>query len=69
MDENAIPGKRTPVYRDAGFPFRNIDEAQKAFEEEIKEPQSSGRFVYTRYGNPTVVATEEAMAKLEGGKW
>jgi O-acetylhomoserine/O-acetylserine sulfhydrylase-like pyridoxal-dependent enzyme len=69
MSNEKIFSKRTPIYRDAGFLFNNIAEAEQAFKKEGDEPQSAGRFIYTRYGNPTVVATEVAIAKLEGSKW
>lgn len=67
-DDKKISG-RTPVYRDAGFPFKNIEEAAQTVAKELADPQSSGEFIYTRYGNPTVIETEEAIAKLEGGQW
>jgi cystathionine beta-lyase/cystathionine gamma-synthase len=69
MGNKAILSKLTPVYRDAGFPFQTIDEAARTVAKELEDPQSSGDFIYTRYGNPTVIETEEAIAKLEGGQW
>lgn len=61
--------KRTPIYRDAGFCFESIEQAAKTFQEEIDYPQSSNNFIYTRYANPTVVAAEKEIAKLEGSEW
>jgi len=61
--------KRTPVYRDTGFYFESTEQALKAIEQEIIYPQSSSSFIYTRYGNPTVVEAEREIAKLEGSEW
>jgi cystathionine beta-lyase/cystathionine gamma-synthase len=69
MSDERRLSKRTPVYRDAGFPFGSIEEAARTVEQELEDPQSSGGFIYTRYGNPTVIETEEAIAKLEGSEW
>jgi cystathionine beta-lyase/cystathionine gamma-synthase len=60
---------RTPIYRDAGFTFQDIAEAEEAFSQEATRPQSSPNFIYTRYGNPTVRATEEILTALENCQW
>lgn len=60
---------RTPIYRDAGFKFDNIADVEQALIDEESDPQSSSRYIYTRFGNPTVRATEAVLAKLEGCKW
>lgn len=60
---------RTPIYRDAGFKFESIGEAEQAFKDERAHPQSSKDSIYTRYGNPTIRATESAIAELEDCEW
>jgi len=60
---------RTPIYRDAGFTFENIAEAEQAFIDESLVPQSSRHSIYTRWGNPNVISTERILAKLEGCEW
>jgi len=61
--------RRTPIYRDAAFVFESIEQSKQAFEDEHQYPQSSESFIYTRYGNPTVIEIEQELAKLEGSKW
>lgn len=61
--------RQTPIYRDAAFVFESIEQSKQAFEDEWTYPQSSECFFYTRYGNPTVVATEKEIAELEGSTW
>lgn len=60
---------RTPIYQDSGFSFKSIDDAARAFAAEGDHPQSSDDFIYTRYGNPTVQATEAAISSLEASRW
>ena len=51
----------TPIYQTSTFAFRNTEEGAARF---------SGRdpgYKYTRLGNPTIAALEEAVALLEGG--
>lgn len=59
---------RTPVYRDAGFVFQNIETAETASHLKTAEQYKSDS-IYTRYANPTVCAAEEVIKKLEGCKW
>jgi cystathionine beta-lyase/cystathionine gamma-synthase len=61
--------RRMPIYRDTGFAFESIEDAKQAFLQEAKGPQSSEQYIYSRYGNPTVIETEGAVAKLEGCEW
>jgi cystathionine gamma-synthase/methionine-gamma-lyase len=51
----------TPIYASATFTYDSMAEVDKVFSGE-----KSG-YVYSRYGNPTVAALEEAMQVLEGG--
>jgi len=64
-----VSSRRVPIYRDTAFPFAHIEDAQQAFAKEAVDPQNSEGYIYSRYGNPTVVETEEALAKLEGSAW
>ncbi len=68
MDKE-VNSSRTPIYRDSGFYFSDIDQALKARQEENAYPQSSSDYIYSRYGNPTVMETEKKLASLEGSKW
>ena len=68
MDKEINSG-RTPIYRDVGFRFSDIDQALKAHQEEVSYPQSSNAYIYSRYGNPTIIDTEKKLASLEGSKW
>jgi cystathionine beta-lyase/cystathionine gamma-synthase len=51
----------TPVYTTATFTYDSMEEVDKVFAGE------KAGYVYTRYGNPTVAALEEAISTLEGG--
>ncbi|MFB9962106.1 trans-sulfuration enzyme family protein [Sinosporangium siamense] len=51
----------TPLYQTASFVFADPDE----FAVGMTEPD--GAYVYSRLGNPTVRALEDAVARLEGG--
>lgn len=51
----------TPIYQTSTFAFRNAQEGADRF-----AGKAEG-YIYTRIGNPTIGAFEEAMAQLEGG--
>jgi len=51
----------TPIYQTSTFKFKNAEHGAKLFKGEEKG------FIYTRLGNPTIEAMEEAVAELEGG--
>ena len=51
----------TPIYQSSTFAFKNADEGAARFQG--RDPG----YKYTRLGNPTVAALEEALAILEGG--
>jgi cystathionine beta-lyase/cystathionine gamma-synthase len=51
----------TPVYTTATFTYDSMQEVDKVFSGEIKG------YIYTRYGNPTIAALEEALTTLENG--
>ncbi|GAA1236913.1 O-succinylhomoserine sulfhydrylase [Oryzihumus leptocrescens] len=48
------------LYLTSGFVYSSAEEAEAAFKEEVD------RFVYSRYGNPTVAMFEERLRLLEG---
>ncbi|MET1029195.1 MAG: O-succinylhomoserine sulfhydrylase [Dongiaceae bacterium] len=50
------------IYMTSGFVYQNAEEAEAAFD------NSQPRFVYSRFGNPTVSMFEERMALLEGAE-
>jgi methionine-gamma-lyase len=51
----------TPIYQTSTFRFKNAEHGAKLFKGEEKG------FIYTRLGNPTIEAMEDAIAILEGG--
>jgi len=61
LNRNAEP-LTTPIFETTTFVFENAEEV-KAFNE-----GRSKKFLYSRYGNPTVLAVEETIAALEGAE-
>ncbi len=51
----------TPIYQTSTFGFENADHGAACFSGE------SDGYIYTRIGNPTIGALEDAVAELEGG--
>src|SRR5262245_39137747 len=51
----------TPIYATATFTYESMEDIDRVFGGEKQG------FIYTRHGNPTVSALEEAIRKLEGG--
>lgn len=52
----------TPIYASSSFVYERVEDIDRIVEGEVSD------FVYSRYGNPTVAAFEEAMASIENGK-
>jgi cystathionine beta-lyase/cystathionine gamma-synthase len=52
----------TPIYQTSTFAFKNSAEVMK-----FQEGDPS-KYLYTRYGNPTLKVVEEKMSALEGGE-
>ncbi len=48
--------------RGSGFVYSSAEEAEAAFKDEIE------KFIYSRYGNPTVAMFEERMRTIEGAE-
>ncbi len=51
----------TPIYASSAFTYDSMEEVDKVFSGE------AGDYVYTRYGNPTIAALEDALITLEAG--
>jgi cystathionine beta-lyase/cystathionine gamma-synthase len=69
MKKKEINSSRMPVYRDAGFELYDAGTMAAAFNSETEPEREPGLYIYSRYRNPTVVAAEEEIMKLEGSKW
>lgn len=50
------------LYLTSGFVYESAEQAEAAFKDEID------KFIYSRYGNPTVAMFEERMRALEGAE-
>lgn len=53
----------TPIYPSATYTYDSMAEMDAAFVGE------GGDYIYSRYGNPTVAALEDALATIENGKF
>src|SRR6185369_17573026 len=51
----------TPIYATATFTYESMEEIDRVFSGEKQG------YIYTRYGNPTIGALEEAMREIEDG--
>jgi cystathionine beta-lyase/cystathionine gamma-synthase len=69
MDNKRIKPLKTPIYRDSGFKLESVETTKKAFEKEKLHQREPDLYIYSRYRNPTIVAVEEQMMKLEGAEW
>ena len=69
MKRIQINSRRVPVYRDAGFELFDAGTTAKAFSAETQNERVPGKYIYSRYRNPTVVAAEEEIMDLEGSAW
>ncbi|WP_171157266.1 O-succinylhomoserine sulfhydrylase [Flexivirga aerilata] len=62
LDRSGFEETAEALYLTSGFVYETAEEAEAAFTEEIE------RFVYSRYGNPTVAVFEERLRALEGAE-
>ena len=69
MKRKEVNSRRMPVYRDSGFELFTADIAKEAFLRENDNEREPELYIYSRYRNPTVVAAEEEIMKLEGSDW
>jgi cystathionine gamma-synthase/methionine-gamma-lyase len=53
----------TPIYATSTFVYESVEDVERIVEGEVSD------FVYSRYGNPTVAAFEDAMAAIERGSF
>ena len=51
----------TPIYAASAFTYDSMEEVDKVFSGD------AGDYVYTRYGNPTIAALQDALVTLEAG--
>lgn len=61
MKEDANGSVITPIYQTSTFKFKDAEHGAKLFKGEEKG------YIYTRLGNPTIEAMEDAVAIIEGG--
>ena len=59
--EDQFGSATVPIYQTSTFKFKDADHGARLFKGEEKG------YIYTRIGNPTIAAFEEAMAKIENG--
>lgn len=64
-----VNASHTPLYREAGFRLPDSESCKKAFAEEIDHPHEPEQYIYSRYRNPSIVATEKQLMKLEECEW
>ncbi len=69
MKRKPVNSSRMPLYRDAGFELYDADTTKNAFSKETENERVPELFIYSRYRNPTVVAAEEEIMKLEECNW
>jgi cystathionine beta-lyase/cystathionine gamma-synthase len=69
MKNKMINSARIPIYRDAGFELTDAETTSKAFADETKNEHEPELYIYSRYRNPTVVAAEKEIMRLEASKW
>jgi cystathionine beta-lyase/cystathionine gamma-synthase len=69
MKRKEVNSPRIPIYRDSGFELYNAETTAGAFRNEILHDREPELYIYSRYRNPTVVAAEEEIMKIENSRW
>ncbi len=69
MKKNTVNSPRVPVYRDSGFELFDAETTSATFKAETEHHRDPELYIYSRYRNPTVVAAEEAIMKVEKCGW
>ena len=69
MKKKEVNSSRMPIYRDSGFELYDADTTANTFRSEAEPEREPDLYIYSRYRNPTVVAAEEEIMKLENSKW
>ncbi|HEY7127623.1 MAG TPA: PLP-dependent aspartate aminotransferase family protein [Ktedonobacterales bacterium] len=64
IEQQGVP-TTLPIYAAATYLYENAESLDHAFEPPT--PGEAPRFIYARYGNPTVAGFEQAIAAAEGG--
>ena len=69
MKQKKVNASRVPLYREAGFHLHDSETTRQAFEAEKMQPHEPDQYIYSRYRNPTVVAAEKEIMRLERSQW
>jgi cystathionine beta-lyase/cystathionine gamma-synthase len=69
MKRKEINSARVPVFRDSGFELYDAETTAATFKKEANGEREPDLYIYSRYRNPTVVAAEEEIMKLEKCEW
>jgi len=69
MKKREVNSARMPVYREAGFELFDAATTAEAFKKETEHCRVPENYIYSRYRNPTVVAAEEEIMRLEECNW
>lgn len=64
-----VNANHNPLYREAGFNLKDAETTRAAFAEELNHQREPDNYIYSRYRNPTIVATEEQIMELEESNW
>lgn len=62
VDRSCFDETAEALYLTSGYVYETAEEAEAAFEGTVD------RYIYTRYGNPTITALQDRMALLEGAE-
>ena len=62
IDRSAFSETSEPIFLTSGFVYESALEAEYAFKDKKK------RYIYSRYGNPTISVFEERLASIEGAE-
>jgi cystathionine beta-lyase/cystathionine gamma-synthase len=69
VNQNSVNSMRVPVYRDAGFVLGDAATTSEIFGQEAEHERHPGKYIYSRYRNPTVIAAEDELISIEGSEW
>ena len=69
MSKKHLRPLKTPVYRDSGFRLEDAGTTARAFSSELQQEPVPSHYIYSRYRNPTVVAVEDQLMRLESSAW
>lgn len=64
-----VNANHTPLYREAGFKFEDAASCKQAFVDEQEQAHEPDQYIYSRYRNPSIVATEKQIMTLEESEW